>query len=120
MLVSVSERRDEVGLLKALGADRRQILLIFLIEAALLSAIGGLLGLAMAALERIDHHLLDAEIGAGGLALGDIEHDLGRVGRERHHIELHRACPQWFHQGRSEKARRSSSWVQAERCCWDT
>ncbi len=46
MLVSVSERRDEVGLLKAVGASRRQILWIFLIEAALLSFAGGLAGLA--------------------------------------------------------------------------
>lgn len=46
MLVSVSERRDEVGLLKAVGANRRQILLIFLLEAALLSSAGGLVGLA--------------------------------------------------------------------------
>lgn len=47
MLVSVSERRDEVGLLKAVGANRRQILFIFLLEAALLSSAGGLLGLGL-------------------------------------------------------------------------
>ncbi|MBW2384557.1 MAG: ABC transporter permease [Deltaproteobacteria bacterium] len=46
MLVSVSERSEEVGLLKALGATRRQILLIFLLEAVLLSVAGGILGLA--------------------------------------------------------------------------
>ena len=46
MLVSVSERTHEVGLLKALGATRRQILLIFLLEAVLLSVAGGLVGLA--------------------------------------------------------------------------
>jgi putative ABC transport system permease protein len=46
MLVSVSERSQEVGLMKALGATRRQILLIFLIEAVLLSITGGLVGLA--------------------------------------------------------------------------
>ncbi len=47
MLVSVSERTEEVGLLKALGARRRQILAIFLIESALLSVAGGLAGLAI-------------------------------------------------------------------------
>lgn len=45
MLVSVSERTDEVGLLKALGASRSEILRIFLVEAALLSSVGGLAGL---------------------------------------------------------------------------
>jgi putative ABC transport system permease protein len=47
MLVSVSERTHEVGLLKALGAGRRQILSVFVTEAALLSTTGGLLGLAI-------------------------------------------------------------------------
>jgi putative ABC transport system permease protein len=47
MLVSVSERTREVGLLKALGAGRRQILALFLAEAILISSSGGLLGLAI-------------------------------------------------------------------------
>lgn len=46
MLVSVSERTREVGLLRAVGAGRRQVLSAFLTEAALLSTAGGLLGLA--------------------------------------------------------------------------
>jgi putative ABC transport system permease protein len=45
MLVSVSERTREVGLLKALGVGRGQILAVFLTEAALLSTLGGLIGL---------------------------------------------------------------------------
>lgn len=49
MLVSVSERTAEVGLLKAVGANRRQILSVFLIEAAVLSVAGGLVGLALGA-----------------------------------------------------------------------
>jgi putative ABC transport system permease protein len=44
MLVSVSERSAEVGLFKALGARRRQILRVFLVEATLLSASGALVG----------------------------------------------------------------------------
>jgi putative ABC transport system permease protein len=47
MLVSVSERTDEVGLLKAVGATRRQILSIFLVEATLLSVAGGVVGLML-------------------------------------------------------------------------
>ena len=47
MLVSVSERPSEVGLLKALGAGGAQVQLVFLLEAALLSALGALAGLAL-------------------------------------------------------------------------
>lgn len=45
MLVSVSERTGEIGLLKALGATRVQIVWSFLVEAALLSSTGGLIGM---------------------------------------------------------------------------
>ncbi len=47
MLVSVSERTREVGLLKAVGATRAQVLAIFLTEAVLLSVAGGLCGVAV-------------------------------------------------------------------------
>jgi len=45
MLVAVSERRHEIGLLKALGASTTQILAVFITEAAVLSTFGGLVGL---------------------------------------------------------------------------
>jgi putative ABC transport system permease protein len=47
MLVSVSERTPEVGLLKALGATRKQILSVFLVESLLLSSTGALLGISV-------------------------------------------------------------------------
>jgi putative ABC transport system permease protein len=46
MLVSVSERTSEIGLLKAVGVTGRQIVQAFLLEAAIISTCGGLLGLA--------------------------------------------------------------------------
>lgn len=48
MLIAVSNRHAEIGLLKALGAPRRQIMQLFLMESALLSLTGGLLGLLFA------------------------------------------------------------------------
>lgn len=48
MLVSVTERTFEVGLRKAIGATRQQIMLQFLIESALLCVVGGILGLVLA------------------------------------------------------------------------
>lgn len=45
MLVAVAQRTPEIGLWKALGAPRRQLLTSFLTEAALLSSAGGLAGL---------------------------------------------------------------------------
>lgn len=47
MLVSVTERTFEVGLRKALGATRKQILLQFLIESSLLCVVGGIFGLML-------------------------------------------------------------------------
>ncbi|MFB3909489.1 MAG: ABC transporter permease [Candidatus Eisenbacteria bacterium] len=47
MLVSVSERTREIGLLKAVGVGSRQIVAVFLLEASILSTAGGILGLAI-------------------------------------------------------------------------
>ncbi len=45
MTIAVRERRNEIGLLRALGGSRSQVLSLFLAEAVILSALGGLLGL---------------------------------------------------------------------------
>ena len=47
MTITVRERTNEVGLLRALGASKRQVLLLFLGEAVVLAGIGGLAGLVI-------------------------------------------------------------------------
>jgi putative ABC transport system permease protein len=49
MTIAVNERRGEIGLLRALGAERGQVLSLFLMEAAVLASIGGVAGLLLGA-----------------------------------------------------------------------
>ncbi|KDA53519.1 hypothetical protein EG19_04740 [Thermoanaerobaculum aquaticum] len=47
MLVAVTERRREIGLLKAVGVTNHQVLMVFLAEALILATVGGALGLGL-------------------------------------------------------------------------
>ena len=49
MLIAVRERTNEIGLLRALGATRRQVMTLFLVEAGLLAGAGGVVGLVLGA-----------------------------------------------------------------------
>lgn len=73
MFVSVAERTKEIGVRKAIGAKQRTILIQFLIEAALICGLGGLIGLAIAVpLSLIIDHFLAARLSPviAGAALG--------------------------------------------------
>ena len=75
MLVAVAERTQEIGLRRALGARQRDVRRQFLLEAALLSLVGGAIGvlfggLISLAVDRIAHFPANLTPGIAGLGLG--------------------------------------------------
>jgi putative ABC transport system permease protein len=74
MLVSVTERTKEIGVRRAIGARRADIIKQFLLEAATLTGIGGLIGIALGVLISLLLNLLipslPSQVPLGWVAVG--------------------------------------------------
>ena len=83
MMISVTERTREIGVRKALGARRREILWQFLIEAAFLTSMGGVLGIIFGSAHRPRRPLAVRLPGLAALVVVRHRH---RLLRQRRHL----------------------------------
>jgi putative ABC transport system permease protein len=70
MYMSINERTQEIGVLKAIGASKRQIRLLFLMEAGLIGFIGGVIGVAIGVLVSEIAVFATADLGSLRIARG--------------------------------------------------
>ena len=83
MIIAVTERTREIGVRRALGARRAEVLRQFLLEAAFLSGTGGLAGVLVASLARLPDHPGGPRLLRGGPGLGR-PHRPRRIRSHRH------------------------------------
>ena len=62
MLMSTSERREEIGVFRAVGVQKRDVMRMILVEAALLGVVGGVLGVVLALVGTAALYLFVAEV----------------------------------------------------------
>ena len=75
MLVSVTERTREIGIRKAIGAQRSDIVIQFMIESVMISLVGGMIGMALsqavfAMINRFSDYSFSISLNVAMIAMG--------------------------------------------------
>lgn len=72
MLTSVMERTREIGIMKAIGAENKDVMLIFIIEGMLVSIVGGCIGILLGVFGSQGMAAILSGMGAGGAPAGSM------------------------------------------------